>query len=67
MDWTSASLAAALPSGQDCVPKLKFCVDSIQAFDERLRAQDRTGAAGSKWRFTQNMAQLCANNPDILL
>lgn len=25
---------------QDCVPKLKFCVDSIQAFDERLRAQD---------------------------
>eukprot|EP00746_Dinoflagellata_sp_MGD_P163687 gnl/MRDRNA2_/MRDRNA2_91868_c0_seq1.p1 gnl/MRDRNA2_/MRDRNA2_91868_c0~~gnl/MRDRNA2_/MRDRNA2_91868_c0_seq1.p1 ORF type:complete len:611 (-),score=159.67 gnl/MRDRNA2_/MRDRNA2_91868_c0_seq1:29-1795(-) len=25
---------------QDCVPKLKFCVDSIQAFDERLKAQD---------------------------
>jgi hypothetical protein len=25
---------------QDCVPKLKFCVDSIKAFDDRLRAQD---------------------------
>ncbi|CAJ1355992.1 unnamed protein product, partial [Effrenium voratum] len=25
---------------QDCVPKLRFCVDSIKAFDERLRAQD---------------------------
>jgi len=25
---------------QDCVPKLKFCVDSIRAFDERLKAQD---------------------------
>merc|ERR1719310_2130434 len=25
---------------QDCVPKLKFCVDSIKQFDERLRAQD---------------------------
>lgn len=25
---------------QDCVPKLRFCVDSIRAFDERLRAQD---------------------------
>eukprot|EP00425_Heterocapsa_triquetra_P013500 CAMPEP_0195143618 /NCGR_PEP_ID=MMETSP0448-20130528/166667_1 /TAXON_ID=66468 /ORGANISM="Heterocapsa triquestra, Strain CCMP 448" /LENGTH=544 /DNA_ID=CAMNT_0040182057 /DNA_START=29 /DNA_END=1660 /DNA_ORIENTATION=+ len=25
---------------QDCIPKLKFCVDSIKAFDERLRAQD---------------------------
>merc|ERR1719224_253339 len=25
---------------QDCVPKLKFCVDSIQAFDERLQTQD---------------------------
>merc|ERR1719460_2217607 len=24
----------------DCVPKLKFCVDSITAFDERLKAQD---------------------------
>lgn len=25
---------------EDCVPKLRFCVDSIQAFDDRLRAQD---------------------------
>lgn len=25
---------------QDCVPKLRFCVDSIKAFDDRLRAQD---------------------------
>ena len=25
---------------QDCVPKLKFCVASIEAFDQRLRAQD---------------------------
>jgi hypothetical protein len=25
---------------QDCVPKLKFCVDSIKAFDDRLTAQD---------------------------
>merc|ERR1719329_642044 len=25
---------------QDCVPKLKYCVDSIKAFDDRLRAQD---------------------------
>merc|ERR1711975_65174 len=25
---------------QNCVPKLKFCVDSIRAFDERLKAQD---------------------------
>lgn len=24
----------------DCVPKLRFCVDSIAAFDDRLRAQD---------------------------
>lgn len=51
VDRTSASLAQGLPSWQDCVPKLKFCVDSIQAFDERLRAQDRAGAEGSKWRF----------------
>lgn len=25
---------------EDCVPKLRFCVDSIKAFDDRLRAQD---------------------------
>mmetsp|Transcript_2479 Transcript_2479/g.4250 ORF Transcript_2479/g.4250 Transcript_2479/m.4250 type:complete len:585 (-) Transcript_2479:28-1782(-) len=25
---------------QDCVPKLKFCVDSIRQFDERLTRQD---------------------------
>lgn len=25
---------------QDCVPKLRFCVGSIKAFDDRLRAQD---------------------------
>eukprot|EP00812_Abedinium_dasypus_P001697 NODE_1204_length_1211_cov_278.207612.p1 GENE.NODE_1204_length_1211_cov_278.207612~~NODE_1204_length_1211_cov_278.207612.p1 ORF type:complete len:301 (-),score=117.21 NODE_1204_length_1211_cov_278.207612:147-1049(-) len=25
---------------QECVPKLKFCVDSIKAFDNRLRTQD---------------------------
>lgn len=25
---------------QDCVPKLKYCVDSIAKFDERLKAQD---------------------------
>jgi len=25
---------------QDCVPKLRYCVESIKAFDDRLRAQD---------------------------
>lgn len=25
---------------QDCIPKLRLCVDSLKAFDERLRAQD---------------------------
>jgi len=25
---------------QDCMPKLRFCVDSIKAFDDRLSAQD---------------------------
>ena len=34
-------LLAAMPSfSQDCVPKLKFCVASIEAFDRRLGQQD---------------------------
>jgi len=35
-----ASQAETQAFQQDCVPKLKFCVDSICAFDERLKAQD---------------------------
>jgi len=35
-----ASRAETQAFQQDCVPKLKFCVDSICAFDERLKAQD---------------------------